>query len=54
MPVAEMFRQAAPFAAMLGHIQQGVEQLQIGQANIATLPRQAVGNTRILTLGYLH
>lgn len=32
MPVAEMFRQAAPFAAMLGHIQQGVEQPQIGQA----------------------
>jgi len=47
-------RQAAPFAAMFDHIQQGVEQLSIRHANIATLPWQAVSNALILTLGYLH
>ena len=41
MPVAEMFRQAAPFATVFHHIQQGVEKLQVGDFDIAALPRQA-------------
>lgn len=54
MPVAKMFRQTAPFATMLHHIQQGVEQLQIGYAHIAALPRQTVSDPLILTLCKLH
>ena len=54
MPVAQMFRQAAPFTAMLDRIQQGVEQLQIGHADIATLLRQTVGDALILNPGQFH
>jgi hypothetical protein len=36
VPVAESLGQAAPFAAVLGHVTDGVEHLQIGQL---TLPR---------------
>jgi len=39
MPVAKTLWQAAPFAAMLGNVQNGIENLKIGQADIASLPR---------------
>jgi hypothetical protein len=42
VPVAKVLWQAAPFAAVLGHIKQGVEQLQIGHAYVTALPRQTV------------
>jgi len=51
VPIAKLFWQATPFTTMLDHIQQGVEQLQIAQAHIATLPWQAVGDALILTPG---
>ena len=54
VPVTKVFGQAAPFAAMLHHIKEGIEQLQIGHAHVAPLPRQAIGNLAILTLGKLH
>jgi len=50
MPVAEMAGQTAPFAPLLHHIEQGVEKLQIGHADIAALPRQAISDALILTL----
>src|SRR5580700_12333323 len=40
-----MLRQAAPFTTILGHIQQGIEQLQIGYAHIEQ--RGPIG-TRVL------
>jgi len=54
MPVAKMPRQPSPFATMLHHIEQSVEQLQIGHAHIAALPRQAISDALKLTLGNLH
>ena len=54
MPVAKLFWQAAPFATMLHHIKQGIEQFQISHAHVATLPRQAIGDPLILTLSKLH
>ena len=51
MPIAEMLRQTAPFATVLHHKQQGVEQLQIGHAHIAALPRQAISYALILLIG---
>ena len=51
MPIAEMLRQTAPFATVLDHKQQGVEQLQIAHAHIAALPRQAISDALILFFG---
>ncbi len=36
---------------MLNHIQQRIEQLQIGHPNVATLAWQAIGNALKLVLG---
>ena len=54
MPVAESFGQSAPLAAMLGHIQNGVENLKVGEADIAALTRQAVRNLVVLGFGDFH
>ncbi len=54
VPVAKVFGQAPPFAAVFNHIKQRIEQLQIGHAHVATLSRQAIGDPLILTLGKLH
>ena len=51
MPIAQMLRQTAPFAAVLHHKQEGVKQLQIGHADVAALPRQTIRNPLKLTLG---
>ncbi len=42
MPVAEAFGQPSPLAAMLGNVKNGIENLQVGMADVATLTRQAV------------
>ena len=54
MPVAQTFGQTAPFASHFGNMQQGVEQLKIDHAHIATLTRQTPGNALILPLGDFH
>ena len=41
VPVAEALGQAAPLAAVLGHVQDRIDHLQVGQADIASLSRQA-------------
>ena len=42
VPVAEAFGQSAPLATMFGHIKDRIDHLQIAQADVATLPGQAV------------
>ena len=42
VPVAEPFGQSTPLAAMLGHIEDGVDYLQVAQADIAALLGQTV------------
>ena len=51
MPIAKVFGQTPPFAAMLDHVQQRIEQLQIGHPDVATLARQAIGNPLKLAFG---
>jgi hypothetical protein len=42
MPIAKARGQAAPFAAMISNVKDGVDHLQVGHADIAALRRQAV------------
>ena len=42
VPVAKSLGQAAPLAAVFGHEEDGVQDLQVAQADIATLRGQAV------------
>ncbi len=41
MPVAEALGQATPFAAMLGHKQYGIQYLEVGKTDVASLAWQA-------------
>ena len=52
VPVAELGRQASPLAAVFSYIQDCVEHLQIGKADVAALYRQAVGNALVLFFKY--
>lgn len=54
VPVAEALWQTAPFATVLGHVQDGIEHLEIGQADVAALRRQAVFNLGELSWRDLH
>ena len=54
VPVAKTLRQSAPLAPLLGHVQQRVEHLQVGKADIASLARKAGLDTKILGLGDFH
>ncbi len=54
VPVAHALGQPAPLTAMLGHVQNGVDDLKITQPNIAALSRQAVGNAKELVLSDFH
>jgi len=51
VPIAKMLRQPTPFAVMLHHIEQRIEQLQIGHADVPALTWQAIGNALKLALG---
>lgn len=42
VPIAEALGQSAPFATVLGHIEDGVDHLQVAQTDIAALPGQTV------------
>jgi hypothetical protein len=54
MPVAKALGQAAPFAAVLRYIQNGIENLKIGKPYISPLPGQAAFDLLILGFGDLH
>lgn len=54
MPITKALRQAAPLAAMLGHVQNGIEYGEVVQADIAPLHRQAMSNLIELGLGNFH
>ncbi len=44
VPVTKALGQPTPFAAMLGHIEDCIDDLEVTQADVATLPRQAMLN----------
>jgi hypothetical protein len=54
MPVAEPLRQTAPLAAMLSYVEQGIQQLKVRQAHVATLHRKTVLDPCVLLLCDLH
>src|SRR5271165_619238 len=54
MPISKAFGQSAPLAAMLGHIEQDIQQLQVVQPHVAALAGKTAGNTLVLRLGDLH
>jgi len=54
MPAPEKLRQTAPFAALLSHIQNRVQHLQVAQAHVATLDPQRILDPLILRFGDLH
>jgi hypothetical protein len=49
-----MLGQTAPLAPMFHHIEQSVDQLQVGQTHVAALARQALGDAIELLLGWFH
>ncbi len=48
VPATESLRQAAPFTALLGRIQQCIEHLEVAQAHVPTLHRQRTLDPLIL------
>jgi hypothetical protein len=54
VPVAEPLGQATPLAAVLGHVQDGVQHPQIRYADVASLQRQTLLDLRKLRFGDLH
>ncbi|KVK83300.1 hypothetical protein WS91_06915 [Burkholderia sp. MSMB1498] len=54
MPATEAWRQAAPFTSVLSNIEERVEHLQVRQAHIASLSRQAMFDLFELGFGDFH
>ena len=54
VPVAKPLGQSAPLAPMLGHVQQRVEHLPVGKADVASLARKAGFDTKVLRRGEFH
>ena len=54
VPIAEPLGQTAPLATMLGHVQDGIENVQIRLADIAPLPGQTVLDLLVLRFGDFH
>jgi hypothetical protein len=54
MPAAKAPRTSTPFATLLGHIQNCVQDLQVAYAHVATLHRQTVVDASVLLVGDLH
>src|ERR1019366_3051855 len=54
VPVAKALGQRTPFAAVLGHIKNSVDHLQVAEAHIASLHRQELLDTIELRGGNFH
>lgn len=54
VPIAEFLRQAAPFAAVLGDIEQRVEQLPVVDLHVAALHREERRQQSILRISQFH
>src|ERR1039458_2105704 len=54
VPVAETLGKSAPFAALLGDIQDRVQHREIAQAHIAALTGKTGLDATVLSLGNLH
>ena len=54
VPIAESLGQSAPFAAVLGHVQNRIDYAQIRMADVAALLGQAVLDLVVLCFGNFH
>jgi hypothetical protein len=54
MPSAKALGKSPPFATLLGHIQNRVQDLQVAYTHVATLHRQTVFDASVLLVGDLH
>jgi hypothetical protein len=54
VPGSEMLREAPPFAALFGDIQNGIEDLKVGESLITSLNWEAMGDLFVLGFAYLH
>ena len=54
VPIPEATRHAPPLAPVLGDVQDRIEHLLVGHADIASLPRKIGRNARVLCLGEFH
>lgn len=54
VPVAESLGQSSPFAAVFGHVQNGVKHLEVGETDVASLSREATFDTLVLGLCEFH
>ena len=54
VPGSKMFREAPPFAALFGDIQNGIENLKVGESHIAPLNREAMGDLFVLGFADFH
>jgi hypothetical protein len=54
VPVAEALRQSAPLAAVLGHVEDRIDDLQIAERHVATLHRQEWLDASELSSGDFH
>jgi len=54
VPIAEALGQAAPLAALLGHVQDGIQNTEVGQTHVAPLRGQAVRDLFVLGAGNFH
>jgi hypothetical protein len=51
VPVTKAFRQTTPFAAVLCHVQDGIEHITIAQPDVAALHRQRIFDLFVLLFG---
>ena len=49
-----MLGEAPPFAALFGDIQNGIEDLKVGESHIAALNREAMGDLLVLGFADFH
>jgi hypothetical protein len=49
-----MLREAPPFAALFGDIQNGIEDLKVGESHITALNWEAMGDLFVLGFAYFH
>ena len=54
VPIAESLGQPAPFATVLGHVQNRIDYAQIGMADVAPLLGQAMLDLAVLCFGDFH
>jgi hypothetical protein len=54
VPGSKMLREAPPCAALFGDIQNGIEDLKVGESHITALNWEAMGDLFVLGFAYFH